>query len=310
MKAPPGAVVHALRKVCLVAGLVSGAADAQTPSAAPAQALPPMPFEARIAREAPMFRKKKLDEDDVRLSSAGHIVTVSELAPEQTWKGETAPVAVVHPHAQATYYMLLPSLQPLSPGEVMTDEEAAALLFPASLGASRAWCQRYAERLLLPASANAGKGAVLLYSASSDTACAGYMALATGTGAEAQARPLPRYGALQSVTVREVPGSPPLVDLVESIVGKDLSGRRRRWLSLGSSGTQELLAVELEQQQLNKGVQHRIQSQVSLKPAGKGLDIEVARTEQQVSLSTGVASGTKTRQKRYHYEAGKLLSKP
>jgi hypothetical protein len=269
-----------------------------------------VPFEARVTREAQLFRKKKPEVEDVLLASPGHVFTVSELAPEQTWKGETAPIAEVHPYAQATYYMLLPALRPLGPGEVVTEAEAAALLFPKSLGEERAWCQRFTGRVLLPASAKGVKGEALLYSASSDTACTGYMALVSGVGKAAKARPLPRRGALQSVTVHEVPGAPPLLDMVESLSGKDLSGRRRRLLSLERSGPKELLVVDLEVHQ-NKGeTQHNVQSQLTLTPSAGGLDIEVARTEQQVALATGAVSAQKKEQKRYRYAAGKLTPRP
>jgi hypothetical protein len=269
-----------------------------------------VPFEARVVRETQLFRKKKLEQEDVLLTTPGHVFKVSELAPERTSQGETGPVAVVHPYEQATYYMLLSALKPLGPGEVVSDTEAGPLLFPKSLGAERAWCQKFTGRLLLPASAGAGKAGALLYSASPDTACAGYMALVSGVGKEAKARSLPRRGALQSVTVHEVPGAPPLVDVVESLSGKDLSGRRRRLLSLTGSGLKELLAVELEVFQPKGGTQHRVQSEVTLKPSGEGLDIDVARTEQQVTLATGAVASEKKDQKRYRSAAGKLTPRP
>jgi hypothetical protein len=269
-----------------------------------------VPFEARVVRETQLFRKKKLQQEDVLLTTPGHVFKVSELAPERTSQGETAPVAVVHPYEQARYYMLLSPLQPLTPGEVVTEAEAAALLFPKSLGAERDWCQRFTGRLLLPASARAGKGGAILYSASPDTACAGFMALVSGVGKEAKARTLPRRGALQSVTVHEVPGSPPLLDVVESISGKDISGRRRRLLSLTRSGAKELLAVDLEVHQPKGGTQHSVQAEVSLKPSGEGLDIDVARTEQRVTLATGKVASEKKDQKRYRYAAGKLTARP
>ena len=238
------------------------------------------------------------------------MLTVSELAPEQTWKGEKAPIAEVHPYAQVTYYMLLPALRPLSPGEVMPEKEAAELLFPKSLGAERAWCQRFTGRVLLPPSTQGAKREALLYSASSDTACRGYMALVSGMGKAAKARTLPRRGAIQSVTVHEVPGAPPLLDFVESFSGKDLSGWRRILLSLERSGPKELLAVELERYE-NKGeTQHNVRTEVTLKPSAGGLDIEVARTKKQVALTTGAVSAEKTDQKRYRYAAGKLTPRP
>jgi hypothetical protein len=269
-----------------------------------------VPFEARVVREAQLLRKKKLEEEDVLLTTPGHVLKVSELSPEQTFQGETAPVATVHPYEQVRYYMLASALKPLGPGEVISDAEAGALLFPKSLGAERAWCQKFTGRLLLPASAGAGKGGALLYSASPDTLCAGYMALVSGVGKEAKARSLPRRGALQSITVHEVPGAPPLLDMVESIVGKDISGRRRRLLSLTRSEPKELLAVDLEVNQSKGGTQHSIQSKVLLKPSGEGLDIDVARTEQQVTLATGAVVSEKKDQKRYRYAAGKLTQQP
>jgi hypothetical protein len=319
MKSRSGLRTSFLRKTCLIALLGTSTAGAQAPAATPTPApaapaaqpaLPAVPFEARVARETQLYRKKKLDQEDVLLTTPGHVFTVSELAPERKSQGETAPVAVVHPHVQSTYYMLLSTLQPLSPGEVVTDAEAAELLFPKSLGEQRPWCQRFTERLLLPASAGAGKGGSLIYSASSDTACAGYMALVSGVGKEAKAHSLPRLGALQSVHVREVSGSPPLLDVVESITGKGISGRRRRLLSLTRSGAKELLAVDIEVLQPKGGTQHSVQSDVSLKPSGQGLDIDVERTEQQVSLATGAVASEKKSQKRYRYTAGKLTARP
>jgi hypothetical protein len=269
-----------------------------------------VPFEARVVREAQLLRKKKLEQEDVLLTTPGHVLKVSELSPAQTFQGETAPVATVHPYEQARYYMLASALKPLGPGEVVTDAEAGTLLFPKSLGAERAWCQKFTVRLLLPASAEAGKGGALLYSASPDTHCAGYMALVSGVGKEAKARSLPRRGALQTVAVHEVPGAPPMLDVVESIVGKDISGRRRRLLSLTRSGPKELLAVEIEVHQSKGATQHRVQSDVTLKPSGEGLDIDVARTEQQVTLATGAVASEKKDQKRYRYAAGKLAPRP
>lgn len=320
MTSPPGSSAHLLWKTCLIALMGTTPASAQAPTvpAVPAPsaaataklALPAVPVEARVVREAQLFRKKKPEVEDVLLTTPGHVFTVSELAPEQTWKGETTPIAQVHPYAQATYYMQLPALQPLRPGEVVTEAEAAALLFPKSLGEERVWCQRFTARLLLPASAGAGKGGALLYSASSDTACGGFMALVSGVGKVAKARALPRRGPLQSVTVHEVPGAPPVLDVVESFASKDVSGRRRRLLSLTRSGPKELLAVELELHQPQGDTQHSVQSQFSLKPSPEGLDIEVERTEQQVKLATGAVASEKKEQKRYRYAAGKLTPRP
>lgn len=269
-----------------------------------------MPFEAVVAREAQLYRKKKLEQEDVLLATPGHVFTVSELGPEAKSAGETAPVAAVQPYAQATYYMLVTPLRPLGPGEVVTAAEASELLFPKSLGADRAWCQRFTSRVLLPASVGADKGGALLYSASSDTACGGYMALVSGVGKEAKARSLPRLSALESVTVREVSGAPPLLDVVESITGKGISGRRRRFMSLTRSGPKELLAVDLEVLQPKGGTQHSVRSEVSLKPSGEGLDIDVARTEQKVTLATGAVASEKKDQKHYRYAAGKLTPRP
>ena len=323
MKSPSGPSAPFLRKTCLIALLGTSTAGAQAPAAPPAQpapaaptapaakaALPVPPFEARVTRETQLFRKKSLKQEDVLLTTPGHVFKVSELAPEQKSQGETAPVAKVHPYAQATYYMLLSPLQPLGPGEAVTEAEAAELLFPKPLGSEREWCQKFTGRLLLPASAGAGKGGSILYSASPDTACAGFMALVSGVGKEAKARALPRRGALQSVTVHEVQGAPPLLDVVESIAGKGISGRRRRLLSLTGSGTKEVLAVDLEVHQPKGGTQHSVQAEVSLKPSGAGLDIDVARTEQQVTLATGKVASEKKDQKRYRYAAGKLTPRP
>ncbi len=228
------------------AGPVSAETPAGSPAAKPASAAPALPFDARVTRDIQLWRKAKPEKEDTVAVPAGRILTVFELKPEQTFQGEKSPVAAVRPHAQSTYYTLLAPLQPVAPGEVMTDAEAAALLFQKAPSASREWCQRFTERMLLPASAGVGKAGVVLYSASSDDACAGYLALGSGTGKAARARAQPRRGPLLSVNVRDVAGSPPLMEVVEAVRGQGLSGWRRILFSVERGTPKELLVVDEE----------------------------------------------------------------
>jgi hypothetical protein len=311
MKPSTRALRRLLQAVSLLS-LAGGSAGAQAPASAPVRAAPQaVPFEARVTRQTQLFRKVKPDTDDVLLITPGHIVSVSRLDKEQTWKGETAPMAAVHPYAQVTYYMLSSYLQPVGAGEVVSDADAAAVLFQKAPEASRAWCQRFTGRLSLPASGGAGKAEALVYSAANDTACAGYLALVSGTGKAAKARALPRRGAIQSVTVHEVPGGgPPLLDVVEALSGPGLSGSRRTLLSLERGAPRELLSVELERNKLEKDTRQSVNSTMALNPSSSGLDIEVRRTELQVVLATGAETKGAESVKRYRYAGGKLTAQP
>ncbi|WP_324991387.1 hypothetical protein [Hyalangium sp.] len=292
--------------------LAGGSAGAQTPASAPAKEAPPAaPYDARVISQTQLFRKVKPETEDIRLITPGHIVSVSRLDKEHTWKGETAPMAAVHPYAQSTYYMLSSHLRPVSPGEVVSDADAAAVLFQKVPDASRTWCQRFTGRLSLPASAGAGKAEALVYSAANDTACAGYLALVSGTGKAAKARALPRRGAIQSVTVHEVPGGgPPLLDVLEALSGPGLSGSRRTLLSLERGAARELLTVDLENNRLEKDTRQSVNSTMALNPSSNGFDIEVRRTELRVVLATGAETKGAESVKRYRYAGGKLTALP
>jgi hypothetical protein len=289
----------------------AGPVSAETPAGSPAapatpSATPPLPFDARATRDIQLWRKAKPEKEDTVAVPAGRILTVFELKPEQTFEGERSPVAAVRPHAQSTYYTLLAPLQPVAPGEVMTDAEAAALLFQKAPAANREWCKRFTERMLLPASAEAGKAGVIIYSASADDACAGYLALGSGTGKEAKARAQPRRNALLSVHVREVAGSPPLMEVVEAVKGKGLSGWRRILFSVERGTPRELLAVDEELHLLKGDTKQATFSVVKMTPGGDGLDIEVRRTETQVVQATGAEKARTESVKHYRYSRGKL----
>lgn len=299
-----------LGAMSLFALVGAGPVSAETPAASPAAPAPPAPpYDARVTRELPLWRKAKPDKDEDRVVvPAGRVLSVFKLEPEQTFQGEKAPVAAVRPHAQSTYYTLVTALRPLAPGEVMTDTEAAALLFQKAPAANRPWCQRFTERHLLPASSGVGKAAVLLYSASADDACLGYLALGTGTGKAARARALPRRGALLSVNTREVPGSPPLLEVVEAVKGPGLSGWRRVVSALERGTPRELLVVDEELHHLKGDTKHMVASVVTMTPGGEGLDVEVRRTETQVVLATGAEKSRAESVKRYRYAQGKLTA--
>ena len=285
----------------------AGPVSAETPAGLPAApAAPAPPFDARVTREVQLWRKAKPEKEDMPLVPPGRVLSVSKLEPEQTFQGEKSPVAAVKPHAQSTYYTLLAPLQPLAPGEVMTDAEAAALLFQKAPAANREWCQRFTERHLLPASAGAGKAAVLLYSASADDACLGYLALGTGSGKAARARALPRRGAVLSVNVREVAGSPPVLELVEAVKGPGLSGWRRVLSALERGTPRELLVVDEELHHLKGDTKQMVTSAVTMAPGADGLDVEVRRTQTQVVLATGAEQSRTESVKRYRYARGKL----
>jgi hypothetical protein len=309
MKPSTPALRRLLQAVSLLS-LAGGSAGAQAPASAPARDAPQaVPFDARVTRQAQLFRKVKPETEDVLLITPGHIVSVSRLDKEHTWKGETAPMAAVHPYAQGTYYMLSSYLQPVGPGEVVSDADAAAVLFQKAPEASRDWCKRFTGRLSLPA--GVGKAEALVYSAASDTACAGYLSLVSGTGKAAKARALPRRGVIQSVTVHEVPGGgPPLLDVLEALSGPGLSGSRRTLLSLERGGPRELLAVELERNQLEKDTRQSVNSTMALNPSSSGFDIEVRRTETRVILATGAETKGAESVKRYRYAGGKLTAQP
>lgn len=282
----------------------AGPVSAETPAASPAAPAPP--FDARVTREVQLWRKAKPEKEDMPLVPPGRVLSVFKLEPEQTFQGEKSPVAAVRPHAQSTYYTLLAPLQPLAAGEVMTDAEASALLFQKAPAANREWCQRFTERHLLPASAGAGKAGVLLYSASADDACLGYLALGTGSGKAARARALPRRGAVLSVNVREVAGSPPLLELVEAVKGQGLSGWRRVLSALDRGTPRELLVVDEELHHLKGDTKLMVASAVTMTPGADGLDVEVRRTETQVVLATGAEKSRTESVKRYRYAKGKL----
>ncbi len=296
-----------LGAVSLLTLVSAGPASAETPAASPAApSTPALPFDARVTREIQLWRKAKPEKEDTVKVPAGRILTVFKLEPEQTFEGEKGPVAAVRTHAQSTYYTPPKPLQPVAPGEVMTDTEAAALLFQKVPAANRAWCQRFTERMLLPASAGAGKAGVILYSASVDDTCAGYWALGSGTGKAAKARVQPRRGPLLSVNVREVTGGAPLLEVVEAVKGEGLSGWRRILSSLERGTPKELLTVDEEIHQLKGDTKQAIFTAVTMNPSGDGLDLEVRRTETQVVLATGAEKARTESVKRYRYARGKL----
>jgi hypothetical protein len=301
-----------LQAVSLFSLAGAGPAGAQAPASAPAPTAPPaVPFEARVTREAELFRGPKPKQEDKAVLTAGHVLTVSKVESEQTWNGEKGLLVAVNPYAQSTYFTLLPWLQPLESGAVISEADAAALLFQKAPAGERAWCQRFAGRVLLPASAGAGKAGTFLYSASSDDACAGFVALVSGTGKGAKARALPRRGPIQSVVVHEVPGGgAPLLDVMEALRGKEISGSRRVFLSLERSGPREVLAVEVATDQLEKDSRRSVASTVAINPSGSGLDIEVRRTETRAVLATGAETRGAESVKRYRYEGGKLKALP
>jgi hypothetical protein len=290
---------------------VSAETPAGSPAAPPASskpATPPLPFDARATRDIQLWRKAKPEKEDMVAVPAGRILTVFDLKPEQTFQGEKSPVAAVRPHAQSTYYTLLAPLQPVAPGEVMTDAEAAALLFQKVPAANREWCKRFTERMLLPASAGVGQAGVILYSASSDDACAGYLALGSGTGKAAKARDQRRRNALISVNVRDVAGSPPLMEVVEAVKGQGLSGWRRVLFSVERGTPKELLVVDEELHHVKGDTKQEVASAVKMTPAGDGLDLEVRRTDTQVVLATGAEKARTEEVKRYRYAGGKLTT--
>jgi hypothetical protein len=296
--------------VCLLSFVGAAQVGAQTPAAAPAAA-PAVPYDARVARDTALFRKAKPGDEDVIPLSTGHVLTVTRLEAAQTWGGETSPVAAVQPNAQSTFYTLLSRLEPLKPGQVITDAEASALLSKQLPAEGRSWCQRFTERMLLPASSGVGKAGALVYSASSDDACHGYMALVSGTGKAAKARTLPRRGPIESITVYELPGGgPPLLSVSEALRGAGISGSRRTLFSLSGGTPRELLAVEVATDKLEKDIRHSVSSTVAINPSGNGYDIEVRRTEMKVTLATGAESDKTESVKRYRYEGGKLKAAP
>jgi hypothetical protein len=307
MKSPtPRSLLSAVSLLTLVG---AGPVSAQAPAASPAKpSTPELPFDARVTREIQLWRKAKPADEDTVAVPPGRILTVFKLEPEQTFQGEKSPVAAVRPHAQSTYYTLLSPLQPLAPGEVMTDTEAAALLFTKVPAANRAWCQRFTERMLLPASAGAGKAGVIIYSASADDTCSGYLALGSGTGKAAKASVQPRLNTLISVNVREVAGGPPLMEVVEAVKGPGLSGWRRRLSSVERGAPKELLTVDEELHQIKKDTKQTIASAVTMTPAGNGLDLEVRRTETEVVQATGAEKARTESVKHYRYEGGKLTA--
>ncbi|MBN1205536.1 MAG: hypothetical protein JXB05_11505 [Myxococcaceae bacterium] len=301
-----------LQAVSLLTLVGAAQAGAEPPTAAPSTPPPPaVPFDARVARDTVLFRKAKPGDDDVAPLSTGHILTVIKLEPAQTWGGETSPVGAVQPNAQSTFYTLLSRLEPLRPGQVVSAAEATALLSKQLPADGRSWCQRFTERMLLPASSGVGKAGALIYSSSSDDACHGYMALVSGTGKAAKARALPRRGPIESIIVHEVPGGgPPLLSVVEALRGAGISGSRRTLFSLSRGTPRELLAVEVATDKLEKDTRHSVASTVTFNPSGNGLDIEVRRTEMKVTLATGAESNKTETVKRYRYEGGKLTAAP
>jgi len=290
------------------AGSPAAPAAPAAPSAPATVSTPALPFDARVTREIQLWRKAKPEKEDTVAVSPGRILTVFELKPEQTFQGEKSAVAAVRTHAQSTYYTLLAPLQPVAAGEVMTDAEAAALLFQKVPAANRSWCQRFTERMLLPDAAGAGKAGVIIYSASPDDACAGYLALGSGTGKAVKARAQPRRGPLLSVNVREVAGSPPLMEVVEAVRGQGLSGWRRILLSVERGTPKELLSVDEELHHVKGDTKQMVVSAVKMTPAGDGLDIEVRRTETQVVLATDTEKARTEDVKRYRYAGGKLTA--
>jgi len=307
MKSP--ASLRLLGAVSLFTLVGAGPVGAETPASSPATpATPALPFDVLVTREIQLWRKAKPDKEDMPVVPAGRVLSVFKLEPEQTFQGEKSPVAAVRPHAQSTYYTLLTPLRPLAPGEVMTDAEAAALLFQKAPAANREWCQRFTERMLLPASAGAGKGGVIIYSASADDACSGYLALGSGSGKAAKARAQPRRGALQSVNVREVAGSPPLMEVVEDVKAEGLSGWRRVLSSVERGAPKELLVVDEELHQLKGDTKQTVTGGVTMTPGADGLEVEVRRTEAQVVLATGAEKARTESVKRYRYAKGKLTA--
>ena len=288
------------------ASLAGASSQASTLVSAP----PAVPFDARVSSDTSLFRKTKPEEGDAVPFPAWHVLTVFKIEPERTWQGETAPMVAVHRHAQSTNYTLLSRLQPLAPGEVLSDEQAGVLLFQKVPEAHRSWCQRFTERVLLPGAAEAGKADMLIYSGSSDDACAGYMMLVSGTGKAAKTRALPRRGVIESISVHALPSGPPLLDLLEAVRGPDHSGSRRTLLSVERSSLREVLAVDAELHQQGKDDRHSVVHAVALNPSGDGLDIEVRRTETRVALATDTEREHSESVKRYHYARGKLKALP
>lgn len=286
--------------------LVGGTALAEPP-ASKASPLPPVPFDAKATRPLELFRGRDLKPNDMTQIPAGAIVTVTAVGKEQKWEGQQEQVVEVKLDARSTYSAMLSRLEPVSEAGVVSTSQAGTLLFSRLPEARRSWCEQFTRRLLVSPEGPR----VLVYSTSSDEDCRGYLMVVAGTGPAAKVLASARRGVLQSVRLHEVPKSPAVLEVEESIQGGiRVNGIRQAFLALEKESFRELLAVDIRRDELQQKTKHSVVSEVEVKPSGERLDIEVRRTEMQVALATGAESGHKKETRRYSYAGGRLSAQP
>jgi hypothetical protein len=235
--------------------------------------------------------------------AAGVIVTVVAMAGEMPWQGRPEQVAKVMLDGRSTYYTLLSRLEPLGTGAGISADRAGALLFTQVPATRRSWCAQFARRLLLSSDGTRA----LIYSASVDADCAGYLALVSGAGKSARVLARIRRAPLQSVTLHEVSQSPAVLEIEESIQDSArINGIRRSFLGLGKPTFQELLAVDTRRDELEETIKRSVIAEVEVRPSEQSLDIEVRRTQLQVVLATGVERNHVRETQHYRYASGKM----
>ncbi|WP_375770012.1 hypothetical protein NR798_03745 [Archangium gephyra] len=286
----------------LIAALTNGKAQAESPvSVKPASKIK-VPFEARSMRRLDLFRGSTPKKGDMTEVAADTVVTVLSLEGEQPWEGRSEQVVQVKLDSRSKYYTLLSRLEPVDISAGISAERAGELLFAQIPKARRSWCAQFARRLLL-----SEEPQTLVYSASADADCAGYLAVVSGSGKEARVLKRSRRGHLQSVAIHKVSQSPGLLETEESFQeNARTSGIRRSFLGLGKPSFEELLVVDIRRDTLDEKLKHSVIAEVEVKPSDRGLDVEVHRKQLEVSLVTGVEKAHTREAQRYHYANGKM----
>jgi hypothetical protein len=262
-----------------------------------------VPFEARAVQRLELFRGDKPKQNDMTEVAAGTVVTVLAWMDERTWEDKPEQVVQVKLDGLSTYYALRSRLEPMKKDAVLSTAQAGGLLFTQVPAARRKWCEQFTRRLLL----SPDDSRVLIYSASADDDCAGYLALVTDSSKGARVLARARRGPLQSMVRHPLPQGPAVLEFEEFMQGNArVTGIRRTFLGLGKPALKELLSVDIRRDELGQVNKHSVVAEVEVKPSQQGLDIEVRRTEMQVVLATGAERDHVRETLSYRYVNGTL----
>ncbi|MBM7113226.1 hypothetical protein [Archangium primigenium] len=243
--------------------------------------------------------------EDMTHVATGTLVTVLSSEGGKKWEGNPEEVVKVTLDKQSINYAFRSRLEPLGTQALLSDEAAGAILFAKAPKARRGWCARFTRRLVPSNSSR-----MLVYSASVDPDCAGYVAWVARSGKKARVLAATRRGAIQTLTVHEFASAPPVLEITDSLQGDArLNGVRKTFIRLDNPLFQELLAVDIRRDELEATTKRSSLAEVEVTPSDQGLDIAVRRTRLQVDMNTGAESNIERDTQHYQYLGGKLLER-